>query len=126
MNALLPAVRFVAQDLLGSLLWFPVWWYTSGVLRVVRLIIRQVKGLVAALNLKILFQFLLKPMFGQADFAGRVISFFVRIFHFFFLFLYTIIVTVLYSALLVLWLALPLLVVWSILFHLGVPLPYAG
>lgn len=126
MPIVLPALRFVFQDFLGSLLWFPIWWYTTGTMKVLRLIQRQVLGLVAALNLRILFQFMLKPMFGQYDLWGRVISFFVRIFHFLSLFIYTTVVTLLYSLLLVVWLGLPVIVLWSLLFHLHLPIPYVG
>ncbi len=111
-------VRFLIIDFVGSVLYFPVWWYTVGLAHVARLVGRQVHGLTQALNLRILFQFLLKPMFGQYDIWGRIISFGVRIVHFILLFIFTLVMTVVMSLLCVLWVLLPVFVLWSILYHL--------
>lgn len=113
-------IRFVVIDLIGNVVTFPVWWYTVGVMRVLRLIGREVGGLVQSLNLRILFQFLLKPMFGQYDIWGRIISFGVRIVHFFILLFTTVFYTIALSVLLVAWLLLPVIVVLSIMYHLNI------
>jgi len=112
-------IRFLMMDLLVGILYFPVWWYTVGLMKVVHMMQREAKGIAYALNLKILFRFLLKPMFGQYDIWGRIISFGVRIVHFFILFVWAIILTVLLLVLLVVWLLLPPFLVWNILYHLG-------
>jgi len=119
-------IRFVVVDFTLSVLYFPVWWYTAGVMKVLRLIRREVSSLGQSLNLKVLAQFLFKPMFGQRDIAGRIISFFVRIFHFLFLLIFTIVVTLLLLLLLVVWLLLPPFLLYNVLYHLGVPVPYVA
>jgi hypothetical protein len=112
-------LRFVLVDIIIQILYFPVWWYTEGTLKIVRSVVTQVQALGRSLGLKILFQFLLKPMYGQADIAGRIISFFVRIVHFFVLLLWAIVYTVVLTSFLFFWLLFPLLVAYSIVFHLG-------
>lgn len=111
-------IRFLIIDFVWNVLYFPVWWYTTGLAHVGRLVVRQVHGLAQALNLRILFQFLFKPMFGQYDIWGRIISFYVRIVHFVVLLIFTLVSTILLSLLCLLWVLLPLVVIWSILYHL--------
>lgn len=112
-------LRFVIVDIVIQIIYFPVWWYTEGTLKIVRSLVTQVKALGRSLGLGILFKFLLKPMYGQADIAGRIISFFVRIFHFLFLLTWAILYTLVLVGLLVLWLLFPLLIAYSLLYNLG-------
>ncbi len=88
-------------------------------MKVVQMIVREAKGIVYSLNLKILFRFLLKPMFGQYDLWGRIISFGVRIVHFIVLMVRAMILTLLLLLLLVVWVLIPPFLVWNILYHLG-------
>lgn len=106
-------------DLVVGIIYFPVWWYTEGLMKVVRLMAREAKGIAYALNLKILFRFLLKPMFGQYDAWGRIISFGVRIVHFFVLFIWAMFMTLSLLLLLIAWLLIPPFVLWNTLYHLG-------
>ncbi len=61
-----------------DIFYFPLWWYTGGVLFAARKMIRYIhignEYLAPALWLKNLFV----PMFGQNDFQGKLISFFMR------------------------------------------------
>lgn len=120
MKAVLDPIRFVLTDIIGSVLFFPVWWYTKGTIAVIELIARELKGFADSLNLRILLRFLFTPMFGQYDVLGRIISFWVRIVHFIVLFISTIVYTVVLCVLFVAWLMLPIVVVYNLLFHLGV------
>lgn len=113
-------LRFLFTDFVAEILEFPVWWYTIGVRNVVRLIIRSIVSVADALNLKILFRFLLTPMFGLRDWVSRIISFGVRIVHFCILLTLSIAWTLLLLLLLVFWLILPVVVVYSFFFHLDV------
>lgn len=112
-------LRFVIVDIIIQILYFPVWWYTEGTLKIVRSIVAQVKALGRSLGLKILFKFLLKPMYGQADIAGRIISFFVRNVHFIVLLTWATVYTAVLITLLFVWLLFPVLIVYSVTFHLG-------
>lgn len=66
-------------DIVVDILYFPLWWYTKGLIHVSRVSwnwVRFVNSHFApALWLKNVFV----PMFGQTDWEGRVVSFFVRL-----------------------------------------------
>lgn len=117
-TAFINAIRYILIELIGKIFYFPVWWYTTGTKKVLFFIGREISALTEALSIKILFKNLLKPMYGDYSRSGRIISLFVRIFHFFFLLLAAVIWSVIMVALLIFWLILPILVVYSIIFQL--------
>jgi len=117
-NAFINALKYIFLELIGKIIYFPVWWYTTGTKKVLFFIGRQISALAEALSLKILFKNLLRPMYGDYSRSGRIISFFVRIFHFFFLLLAALIWSVVMIILLIFWLILPILVVYSLIFQL--------
>lgn len=117
-NALVNALKYIFIELIGKVIYFPIWWYSIGTKKVLIFIGREISALAQALSLKILFKNLLKPMYGDYSRSGRIISFFVRIFHFFFLLLATIIWSIILFILFLLWLVLPILVIYSIIFQL--------
>jgi len=100
-------IRFILADAVASIVWFPVWWYTTGTLAVIRSITREVDSLAQALNLRVLLSFLFKPMFGQTDFVSRIISIVVRIVHFCVLTTYSLIIMLGLVLGLLIWLLLP-------------------
>jgi len=70
--------RLVVVDLLGSVVWFPVWWYTTGLQRVIRSSIESLHYRSKSYGLKIWVQNFLVPMYGQYDLTGRLVSVFMR------------------------------------------------
>ena len=111
-------IRFIAQDTVASIVWFPVWWYTVGTMKVLRLIRREIESLAKTLNLRVLWKFLFKPMYGQTDFFSRIISICVRIVHFCVLTVFSTIVTIALLLLLFIWLLLPPFILYNMWFHL--------
>ncbi len=71
-------VQRVLLDAILDLLYFPLWWYTGGVVHSIRWCADFFRDgnrtLAPGLWLKNLFV----PMFGQYDWQGRIISFFMR------------------------------------------------
>ena len=112
-------IRFVLIDFALNVVYFPVWWYTTGLLKVVQLINREAGGLIRSLNLRTLARFLFKPMFGQNDIVGRIISFYVRSVHFTVLTVYTVVYTIVMSLLLVVWILIPPMIAYMIAYNLG-------
>lgn len=72
-------IKSIFLDSIQSVLYFPFWWYTSGLKRRFLWFIRSTKGLAHNLALGIMFKYLFKPMFGQSTKSGRIISFFMRL-----------------------------------------------
>lgn len=112
-------ITFIAKDILGSILYFPVWWYSKGAMRILHLIGREISSLARTLHLPTLFKYLLKPMYGYTDIISRIISFYVRIVQFVFLMVFTIIVVAALTVFFLIWVSAPLFILYNLGFHLG-------
>lgn len=66
-------------DLIKDLLYFPVWWYGRGLQKRWKIALKEIKDGYRNLALKILILNLFKPMYGEKDRQGRIISFFARL-----------------------------------------------
>lgn len=78
-NIVIKSVKFIARDIVLDILYWPIWWYTSGLKKAAG---RFSDTLVQAndeLALSIWIKNIFKPMFQQNDVWGRVISFFMRL-----------------------------------------------
>ena len=116
-NVIVRALRYIGLEFVWGILYFPVWWYTTGTKRMLFFIGREMRTLAQSLNLKILFKSLFKPMFGDYSREGRIISIFVRFFHLLFLALAQLVFTIVLICLLVVWLVFPVIVVYFIFFQ---------
>lgn len=72
-------LKLVAVDLLGSVVWFPFWWYTKGLslvsVKVFNALRYRAQSYAFILWLKNFFT----PMYGQNDWAGRLVSVLMRL-----------------------------------------------
>lgn len=119
-NIFFSALKYVIVDVILNVLYFPVWWYTKGLFKIGFFIVNEIKEYANRLSIPILFKNLFTPMFGQYDIGGRIISFFVRIAQFFVLLAFMIIWVILLIILFLFWALFPIVVVYYILFHLGI------
>lgn len=119
MNIFWQTLKFIGKDIILNVLYFPVWWYSAGALAIFKKIISEARNFAHDLNLGILFKYLFKPMYGMTDIWSRIISFIVRIGHFSVLFFITGLWLVVLFLLFLAWLALPILVVYSLVYQLG-------
>ncbi|SRR3989339_336832 len=101
-------------ELVLDVVYFPLWWYTAG----------AKKALISCANLwqdanvqmapGLWLKNIFVPMFGQHDWQGRLMSFFIRFFNVIFraigLLIWTIVVTILF----VLWIIFPVFVVYML------------
>lgn len=117
------SLNFIVKEIIGSMLYFPVWWYTTGALNILKKISSEIKNFAHDLNLGILFKYLFKPMYGMTDIWSRIISFLVRITQFFILGLIAALWIMLLFCLFILWLVGPLFVLYNIIHQLGI-IPY--
>lgn len=65
-------------DLAGSVVWFPVWWYTKGLQRVIDAASSAVWYRVRSYALVIWIKNFFVPMYGEYDIWGRIISLMMR------------------------------------------------
>lgn len=105
----------LALQFVLDIVYFPVWWYTRGIMRAlntIKIMIREGNDqFVPFLWMKNIFV----PMFGQYDWQGRIMSFFMRVINTIFrliaLFIWSIVIIIFA----LLWICLPLIIVFFLI-----------
>lgn len=115
MAVLLKAIKYITFNQILDVLYFPFWWYTRGLAKVFASINQKRKDLSEALAIRILLANLFKPMFGQYDRPGRIISFFMRCFQLFIRLLLFFFGLIGLFILLIIWLGLPIFAFYQII-----------
>lgn len=116
-NAAVLSARYFFVDLLGGIVFFPVWWYSRGLVRVAESAIGAARNEARSLAIGVWIKNLFVPMYNARDISGRLISFFMRVVQ---IVGRTIVLTVylfILLSLFLLYLLLPIFVVSQILFH---------
>jgi len=111
--------KYILKELIFDIIYFPVWWYTKGLKKAALFFVNEVLEWMNRLSLKILFMNLLKPMYGDYTRSGRIISFFLRIIVFFYKLVLMVIWLAILLALLLLWVVLPIFIVYMIILNLS-------
>lgn len=75
----LELTKFVLSETVGSVLRFPMWWYSDGLLRLAKWVVRQLDYRWRAYSFAIWIRNLFVPMYGQYDWSGRLVSFVMRV-----------------------------------------------
>lgn len=105
-------------SLILEIVYFPIWWYSVGFFRIAKNIWRFFLGREKALGFSIWLKNIFVPMYGQYDWAGRLISFFIRLIQIVFrgivLFFWGLISLFLVFG----WLALPILLIIALAFQI--------
>lgn len=109
----------ICLDLGKEVLYFPVWWYSAGFIKTVASRFKSIKSMEMRLGLKIWMANIFKPMFGQYDIPGKIISFFMRVFQIIVRGLILIFWSALMSGLIAVWICLPIVVILAIIINLA-------
>lgn len=107
-------------DLLLDIVYFPIWWYTRGLLRALFLIFEEIHTQWDILGVGIWLKNLFTPMYGMYDWESRIISFFVRLVQLIFRFILFTFWTIIMLFLIVIWIILPIIVIWEILLNFSI------
>lgn len=111
------AGKIIAQFLL-DVLYFPIWWYSRGIFKVVswsgRFISARQKGLALGVWVKNIFT----PMYGQHDWAGMLISFITRLLQIIVRSVVMLFWLLICFIVIVCWLAAPLYIAYQLIFQL--------
>jgi hypothetical protein len=75
----LELTKFVLSETVGSVLRFPMWWYSDGLLRLAKWVVRKLNYRWRAYSFVIWIRNLFVPMYGQYDWSGRLVSFIMRV-----------------------------------------------
>jgi hypothetical protein len=107
----------VLIDEIKTILYFPIWWYSQGLVEMLKRAEGFIISFEQGLGFWIWVKNLFVPMFGQRDFSGRIISFFLRLFQIFVKGLILICVIVIVIVIVIVWLILPIFVLYQALIH---------
>ena len=108
----------VAYDLASDIVFFPLWWYTGGLKKIVLAAFRFLKNREKALALFVWTKNIFTPMYGQRDFAGAAISFVMRLVQIVFRGLAMFFWLAVAIALVLFWLILPFFVIGELIFQI--------
>lgn len=106
-------------DIAVDIIYFPIWWYSSGFLAALKSATHWVRLAHSYLAPGLWLKNLFVPMFGQSDWEGRIVSFFVRLGNVFMRSLMLLLWILAVLAVLLLWPLLPLVVVFFLFQSLG-------
>jgi len=113
----------IFQRLLLEAVWdivyFPIWWYTRGLGHATSWCFDLFKSGNSELGPVLWLTNLFTPMYGQYDWQGRIISFFMRLFNVFGRGLALLVWGVFCLALFLLWILMPIIIVGSIIYSLN-------
>lgn len=105
-------------DLGGDVLRFPAWWYSRGLMNAVRYVVGFVQGYARKLGFMVWVKNVFTPMFGRYDWQSRLISVFMRVMNIVFRGFAVCIVAVMGLVGFGVYVALPMVAVVFVLFHL--------
>ena len=114
------AIKSLFIDAILEIVYFPVWWYSAGLKNTILYSLNGIKNANNNLALIIMFKNIFKPMFGQYDRAGRIISFFMRFILLIFKLLIFLFFILFYIITILFWIILPIFTVYQIIFNLPV------
>lgn len=112
------SIRYVIIDLIGKILFFPIWWYTRGFKKMIKWAFRSIKDQEHALAVSVWLENLFVPMYGQYDWQGRIVSFFMRLVQIVFRLLFLLIWAVIVLIIVIFWLLLPFIIIYEIIFNI--------
>ncbi|MBT7007175.1 hypothetical protein HN958_01580 [Candidatus Falkowbacteria bacterium] len=118
-SVLQKSIKFVAKDILFDLVYWLYWWYTQGLKKAFISMLDLIATGNKELGLMIWVKNLFKPMFGQYDWQGRLISVFMRFFMIiirFIIFLFWVFIALVKF---LLWILIPIFIVGQVLFNLN-------
>ena len=113
------SIKYVVVDLIGDVLYWPIWWFTKGLFKTARGSLNSIINQERQLGLSIWMRNIFTPMFGQYDIEGRIISFFARLIQIIVRSTILLVWTVLVILFFIVWLVLPFIVLYEIYYNLA-------
>ncbi|MFA4942696.1 MAG: hypothetical protein WC564_03620 [Patescibacteria group bacterium] len=108
----------ILLQILRDFLYFPFWWYSVGLWRLLLKVGNFLREQQISLGLMVWVKNIFTPMYGQRDFVGKIISFVMRLVQIIARGALMIFWLLLCLVFIVFWIALPPLVVGEILYQL--------
>ena len=109
----------IILQIMGEILYFPVWWYSVGFIRAVKSVFRFWRAREESLGFSVWLKNIFVPMYGQRDIVSRIISFVMRLIQVIFRGLILLFWLGVILIALVVWLAFPILLFLGLVFQLA-------
>ena len=116
-GSLIVSTKLISQ-ILWDFLYFPIWWYSVGWFRFGKFLYNFLAWQQASLGFWVWVKNIFVPMYGQSDFAGRLISFLMRSVQIVFRGFVLLIIFIIVLSLFVVWPLIPVAIVYSIIYQL--------
>lgn len=113
-NFAVNTIKFVAVDLIGDVIYFPIWWFTKGAKKSLLFFGQKIANTEKYLGVGIWASNLFKPMFGQTDWQSKLISFFMRLFQIIVRTIALAVWTIILVSFFIIWMLVPILIVYQI------------
>ena len=114
-NVFIQSIRYIAFDVFGSFVYYPIWWYSVGLKMAALKFGQNLVFRSRALGLGVQVVNLFRPMYADYTISGRLISFAMRILLLVFRFLEMAVFFIWHSIVLLLWVIIPIVIVINIL-----------
>jgi hypothetical protein len=108
----------IITELITDILMFPVWWYSRGFFNWIKSVSGFLSNREKSIGLFVWIKNLFTPMYGQSDWQGRLISFFMRLAQIVFRGIFMLFWLIISIILIVAWPVLPVFVWYEIVFQL--------
>lgn len=119
LNYLLLDIGKIIGQFIFDILYFPIWWYSKGFLKILtwskNFLVTRFQMLAIAVWIKNIFT----PMYGQRDWAGMIISFLTRLIQILVRMVIMVFWFIYAMGVIALWICLPLIIGYQILFQLN-------
>lgn len=102
-----------------DILYFPLWWYTRGLLELMEKLIQFMIDREKSIGLFVWMKNIFRPMYGQTDWQGYLISVLMRIVQIIFRSIAMIFWLIAAFFVFVIWNVLPIFIIYQILFQLN-------
>ena len=112
--------KFLFKEIIFDVFYWPIWWYTGGVKKAWMRFGDSIVNGNRNLGLSVWIKNIFKPMFGQYDWQGRLISFFVRLAQIIVRSIGLVFWIIFSLIIFFVWLILPLFLILQFLFNLGI------
>ncbi len=107
----------ILLSLVFEIVYFPIWWYSVGLYRHLKNIWRFLRNQEKSLGFHVWLKNIFVPMYGQTDWAGRLISFLVRLVQVIGRGLILLVWIIFCFIALILWLVIPILLTIALFFQ---------
>jgi len=104
----------IFADIIKDIFFFPFWWYSIGLIKTIKKLVDFVADKERSLALFVWLKNIFTPMYGQRDWQGYLISFFVRLVQIIFRSLILVFWIIIALIVFWLWLVFPVLVIYMI------------